>query len=346
MSTGGGESGDDLDPGVDPDVLEELEFWGDPTEPDGGDDGEASRGMTAPGALVLVGTPIGNLGDLSPRAVETLQAADVIYCEDTRHSRKLLTHAGITGVRLRSLHDHNEDDRVAEVLGAVGEGRTVALVSDAGMPGISDPGSRVVAAAARDGLTVSVVPGPSAAVAALVMSGLPTDRYCFEGFLPRSGRERRERLEALAQERRTSVVFEAPGRLAGTLSELVDVCGGDRPVAVVRELTKVHEGIERGPLSQAAGWAAGHSVRGEVVIVLGGMVGVEQTVGDDVLIAALRQHLAAGERTRGVVDDIAGAYGVPRRRVYQLALELRGGVTPDGPGTDGGADPAPASLPE
>ena len=172
---------------------------------------------------------------------------------------------------------------------------------------------------------MSVVPGPSAAVAALVTSGLPTDRYCFEGFLPRSGRERRERLEALAQERRTSVVFEAPGRVAGTLSELVEVCGGDRPVAVVRELTKVHEEIWRGPLSQAADWAAGQSVRGEVVVVLGGMVGVEQTVGDEVLIGALRQHLAEGERTRGVVDDIAGAYGVPRRRVYQLALELRDG---------------------
>ncbi len=333
MSTGGRESADDpdpdLDPDLDPEVLEELELWGDPTEADGGDDADGSRATTTPGALVLVGTPIGNLGDLSPRAVETLRSADVIYCEDTRHSRKLLTHAGITGVRLRSLHDHNEDDRVAEVLGAVGEGRTVALVSDAGMPGISDPGSRVVAAAAHEGLTVSVVPGPSAAVAALVTSGLPTERYCFEGFLPRSGRERRERLEALAHERRTSVVFEAPGRLAATLSELVDVCGGDRRVAVVRELTKVHEEIRRGPLSQAAAWAAGQSVRGEVVVVLGGMVGVEQTVGDDVLIAALRQHLAEGERTRGVVDDIAGAYGVARRRVYQLALELRDGGSPD-----------------
>ena len=143
MSTGGRESADnpDLDPNLDPEVLEELELWGDPTEADGGDDADGSRATTTPGALVLVGTPIGNLGDLSPRAVETLRSADVIYCEDTRHSRKLLTHAGITGVRLRSLHDHNEDDRVAEVLGAVGEGRTVALVSDAGMPGISDRGA-------------------------------------------------------------------------------------------------------------------------------------------------------------------------------------------------------------
>ena len=199
-----------------------------------------------------MGTPIGNLGDLSPRAVETLRSADVIYCEDTRHSRKLLSHAGITGVPLRSLHEHNEDDRVAEVLDAVGQGRTVALVSDAGMPGISDPGSRVVAAAAGEGLIVSVVPGPSAADAALVTSGLPTDRYCFEGFLPRSGRERRERLEALARERRTSVVFEAPGRVAGTLAELAEVCGEDRPVAVARELTKVHEEIWRGPLGQGS----------------------------------------------------------------------------------------------
>ena len=165
---------------------------------------------------MLVGTPIGNLGDLSPRAVEALRGADVIYCEDTRHSRKLLTHAGITGASLRSLHEHNEDERTAEVLAAVAAGRTVALVSDAGMPGVSDPGSRVVAAAVEAGLVVTVVPGPSAVLAALVTSGLDTDRFCFEGFLPRSGRDRKERLEVVAAETRTTVLFEAPGRVAGT----------------------------------------------------------------------------------------------------------------------------------
>ncbi len=170
---------------------------------------------------MVVGTPIGNLGDLSPRAAAALAGADLICCEDTRHSRKLLTHAGIHGVELRSLHEHNEDDRTAEVVAAVVSGRTVALVSDAGMPGVSDPGARVIAAVAAAGGVVTVVPGPSAALAALVASGLPTDRFCFEGFLPRSGRERAERLAALAGEVRTAVLFEAPGRVGRTLADLL-----------------------------------------------------------------------------------------------------------------------------
>ena len=222
----------------------------------------------AVGALVVVGTPIGNLGDLSPRAVATLASADVLYAEDTRHSRKLLSHAGITGVPLRSLHEHNEADRVDEVVAAVAAGRTVALVSDAGMPAVSDPGARVAAAVAAAGLTVTVVPGPSAVLAALVSSGLATDRFCFEGFLPRSGRDRADRLAALAAEPRTSVLFEAPGRVAATLADLAAVCGGDRPVAVARELTKLHEEVWRGTLEGAAAWAA-DGLRGEVVLVAG-----------------------------------------------------------------------------
>jgi 16S rRNA (cytidine1402-2'-O)-methyltransferase len=316
---------------IDPDILEELEGWADEEEDDDEDaepvpaherpDGEGSDGG---GALVLVATPIGNLGDLSPRAVEALATADVIYCEDTRHSRKLLTHAGITGVRLRSLHQHNEDDRVEEVVASVAGGRTVAVVSDAGMPGISDPGSRVVAAAVAAGLTVSVIPGPSAGLAALVTSGLPTDRFCFEGFLPRSGKERRKRLAALAGETRTTVVFEAPGRLAATLADLAATLGDDRRVAVARELTKLHEEIWRGTAIAAAGWAASGPVRGEVVIVVAGSPEVEEAeVEDGRLLAALETHLAAGERTRGAVDAVAAEFGVARRRVYDLALATR-----------------------
>ena len=201
----GTEGGDG--PDLDPDVLEELELWGGPDgdadrlEPPHGDGGPPSDAAGTAGAgraaaggrVVLVGTPIGNLGDLSPRAVEALEGSDVIYCEDTRHSRKLLTHAGITGTPLRSLHRHNEDDRIDEVVAAVAGGRTVVLVSDAGMPAVSDPGARVVAAVAAAGLTVTVVPGPSAVLTALVASGLATDRFCFEGFLPRSGRDRTAR---------------------------------------------------------------------------------------------------------------------------------------------------------
>jgi 16S rRNA (cytidine1402-2'-O)-methyltransferase len=321
-----GEGGGGTDPGLDPDILEELEFW---IGPD--DDEEATDPLPQPateggpgrsqGVVVLVGTPIGNLGDLSPRAAEALRSADVIYCEDTRHSRKLLTHAGISGVPLRSLHEHNEDDRIQEILHAVGEGSTAAVVSDAGMPGISDPGSRVVAAAAASGAAVTVVPGPSAAVAALVISGLPTDRFCFEGFLPRSGGGRRERLAALALEPRTTVLFEAPGRVHGTLGDLVAVCGDSRPVVVAREMTKVHEEIWRGSLAGAMAWAGEHPLRGEVVLVLAGAPPIEpDEVSDEVLSAALAGRLGRGERTRGVVDDVAASFGVPRRRVYDLAL--------------------------
>jgi 16S rRNA (cytidine1402-2'-O)-methyltransferase len=345
------------DPDLDPEILEELEFW---TGPDGpvGDgapadgtgvgevpgrdpDGPHPPGSGPVGSLVVVGTPIGNLGDLSPRAVRALAQADVLYCEDTRHSRKLLTHAGLTGKPLRSLHEHNEVDRRDEVVRAVRSGATVALVSDAGMPGISDPGAVVVRAVAEAGLVVTVVPGPSAVLTALVASGLPTGRFCFEGFLPRSGRERRASLAAVATETRTTVLFEAPGRVAATLADLAAVCGGERPVSVSRELTKVHEEHWRGTLAEGAAWAVAHPIRGEVVLVLGGAPDTPtEAVGDDVLVAALHERLGAGERTRGVVDDVASTFGVPRRRVYELALAVRApappGVEEDPPGGRGG----------
>jgi 16S rRNA (cytidine1402-2'-O)-methyltransferase len=272
------------------------------------------------GRVVLVGTPIGNLGDLSPRAVDSLSSADAIYCEDTRHTRRLLTHAGISGVRLRSLHEHNEVQRTLEALKAATGGSVVAVVSDAGMPGISDPGSRLVAAAVEAGVAVSVVPGPSAVVAALVVSGLPTDRFCFEGFLARSGAARSERLAALAAEERTVVLFEAPGRVARTLEDLASACGPLRRVAVARELTKVHEEVWRGTLGEAAQWVEEHPVRGEVVLVLEGATAVADEVDDRVLAAAIGEGLRAGERLRGVVDEVAATFGVPRRRVYELAL--------------------------
>jgi 16S rRNA (cytidine1402-2'-O)-methyltransferase len=294
------------------------------------------------GRVVLVGTPIGNLGDLSPRAIDALSSADAIYCEDTRHTRRLLTHAGISGVRLRSLHEHNEVQRTVEVLKAATDGSVVALVSDAGMPGISDPGSRLVAAAVEAGVAVSVVPGPSAVMAALVVSGLPTDRFCFEGFLPRSGAARSERLAALAAEERTAVLFEAPGRVARTLEDLASACGPLRRVAVARELTKVHEEVWQGTLAEAAQRVEEHPVRGEVVLVLEGATAVADEVDDRVLAAAIGEGLRAGERLRGVVDEVAATFDVPRRRVYELALaqqETGGGPSPKserGRSPDGG----------
>jgi 16S rRNA (cytidine1402-2'-O)-methyltransferase len=290
--------------------------------------------------LVVVATPIGNLGDLSPRAVEALATAAVVYCEDTRHSRKLLTHAGVSGVPLRSLHAHNEDDRVDEVVAAVAAGSSVALVTDAGTPVVSDPGSRVAAAVAAAGLTVTVVPGPSAVLAALVVSGLPTDRFCFEGFLPRSGRDRAERLAAVAVERRTTVLFEAPGRTGATLRDLAAACGGGRSVAVARELTKLHEEVWRGSLDGAAEWAAG-GVRGEVVLVVGGAPALPPSdVGDEVLVAALAERVAAGDRTRGAVDEVAALHGVPRRRVYELALRAKQGESTESGNGTGTAGPS------
>ena len=347
--TGHGGSGGGR-PEPDPELLEELEFWIGPEDLEvgetGSDSDEPPEARTGPtrGSLVLVGTPIGNLGDLSPRAAAALAEADVIYCEDTRHSRKLLTHAGITGTSLRSLHEHNEHDRIEEVVGSVAAGRTVAVISDAGMPGISDPGSRVVAATAEAGLTVTVVPGPSSVLAALVTSGLATDRFCFEGFLPRSGKERRQRLAAVADEARTTVLFEAPGRVAATLGDLAEACGGTRRVSVARELTKLHEEIWRGSLEGAAVWAEAGSLRGEVVLVLSGAPdGGAVVVGDEVLTAALADRLSAGERTRGVVDEVAAEFDIPRRRVYELALKVRtlgaGGTGQVEPGTPREAPP-------
>ena len=294
-----------------------------------------------PGALVVVGTPIGNLGDLSPRAVAALAGADVVYAEDTRHSRKLLSHAGITGVPLRSLHEHNEAERLDEVVAAVAGGRSVVLVSDAGMPAVSDPGARAVAAVAAAGLPVTVVPGPSAVLAALVASGLATDRFCFEGFLARSGRDRKAQLAALATEPRTSVLFEAPGRVGATLADLATACGGGRRVAVARELTKLHEEVWRGTLDEAVAWAEG-GVRGEVVLVLAAAQPAEAVEVDDAVLAdEVAAALAAGARTREAADEVAGRHGVPRRRVYALAVALRG--TGDGPRRRN--DPSPGGVP-
>jgi 16S rRNA (cytidine1402-2'-O)-methyltransferase len=275
------------------------------------------------GAVVLVATPIGNLGDISARAIETLAAADVICCEDTRRTRALLSALGIPGAgRLVSLHEHNESARTPEVLRWVKEGRTVAVVSDAGTPGISDPGALLVAAAAAAGVTVSIVPGPSALDAALVVSGLPTDRYCVEGFLPRRGPGRRERLGAIGADQRTTVLLEAPGRLAATLDDLHRACG-DRAVVVARELTKLHEEVWRGSLAEAAAEFAARDVRGEIVVVLAG-AGPAEPASDDEVAAAVRSRLEGGAGVRQAAEEVAAELGVARRRAYQAALDLRG----------------------
>jgi 16S rRNA (cytidine1402-2'-O)-methyltransferase len=276
--------------------------------------------------LVLVATPIGNLGDLSPRAREVLAEADLICCEDTRRTRALLSAMGIPaggphGDRLLSLHAHNEGARLERVAACVAGGGVVAVVSDAGTPGISDPGSVLVAALAAAGESVSVVPGPSAVVAALVVSGLPTDRFCVEGFLPRKGAERRERIAAVMTDQRTTVVLEAPGRLVATLSDLAGV-DADRPVAIVRELTKVYEEVWRGPVAEAASVFGARAVRGEVVLVIGGAQPPDPA-SDDQIEAAVRRRLAQGDGPRQVAAALTGELGVARRTIYDTALRLR-----------------------
>lgn len=281
--------------------------------------------------MVLLATPIGNLGDLSPRARQVLAEADLICCEDTRRTRALLSAMGIPaggaeGDRLLSLHGHNEALRLERVASCVAGGGTVAVVSDAGTPGISDPGSWLVAELAAAGETVSVVPGPTSVIGALVVSGLPTDRFCVEGFLPRKGGERRERIAALMADVRTTVVLEAPGRVAGTMADLAAV-DPERPVAVVRELTKVHEEVWRGTVGEGAGVYGERLVRGEVVLVIGGAPPAGP-VSDEEIEVAVRDRMsgAMGEGPRQIAEILSVELGVARRRVYETALRIRAGA--------------------
>jgi len=279
--------------------------------------------MTREGALVLVATPIGNLGDLSPRAVDALRDADVIAAEDTRRTRALMTHAGVAGgARLVSVHEHNERTRATELVARIRAGDRVAFVTDAGTPGISDPGERLVRVCVEAGLAVEVVPGPSAVLAALVVSGLPTARFVMEGFLPRSGRERTERLGLVGAEPRTTVLFEAPNRVAATLADLAAVCGGDRRVVIARELTKRFEEVWRGSLTDAVGHVATVEPRGEHVLVLAGAPPAAAPDDDDVR-AALDARLADGVSARDAAAEVAAALGIPKRRAYALATALR-----------------------
>lgn len=276
------------------------------------------------GRLVIVGTPIGNLGDMSARAIETLRAADVIVAEDTRHSRKLLTHFDIpVAGRLVAGHEHNEAERAEMVVAAIQAGQTVACITDAGMPAVSDPGARIVAACVDAGLTVEVVPGPSAVLAALVVSGLPTDRFVFEGFLPRKGAERRERIALIAQETRSVVCFEAPHRIASLVGDLAAACGPDRRIAIARELTKLHETVWRGSLGDAERAPDVTTPRGEYVVVIEPVPAQEVDVDDDAICAALRAAMAEGLSARDASARVAADLGIPKRRAYDLAVSLR-----------------------
>lgn len=283
-----------------------------------------------PGTLVLVPTPLGNLGDLSPRAAKTLAATDQLLCEDTRTTQRLLTALNIDLPRLSPLHEHNEDERIEGVLAALRAGQRVALVSDAGMPLLSDPGYRLVRAAIAADLPVGALPGPNAATLALVLSGLPPQPYLFMGFPPPRSAARRAAFATLraaedAGLRATQIWHEAPHRLAETLADMTVVLG-DRPAAVARELTKRFEEVRRDTLASLASHYAAHDPRGEITLVVGPATApATDHVAD--LDAALRTALEGGATMKEAVARVTAATGLPRRVVYSRALELSGSAS-------------------
>jgi len=270
-------------------------------------------------ALVLVATPIGNLGDISARAIEELERADLVCCEDTRRTGRLLTHLAISAKMMRT-DDHTENDVAPRVISLLESGQRVVLVSDAGTPGVSDPGQRLVELVIKAGFEVTTIPGPSAVLAALVVSGLSTSRFVFEGFLDRKGGGRHKQLADIAAQPRTSIIYESPNRTAATLKDLASACGPERQAVVARELTKLHEEIVRGPLGELVEWADA-GVKGEVVLVISGCPPRAAATDRDI-IEAVSGELQAGISRRDAVASVASTLGVGRRRVYELALSV------------------------
>ncbi|MEE2521646.1 16S rRNA (cytidine(1402)-2'-O)-methyltransferase [Pseudarthrobacter sp. J75] len=280
---------------------------------------------SGPGRIVLAATPIGNTGDASTRLVELLATADIVAAEDTRRLHRLVQSLGVTVAgRIISYHEHNEAAKTGELLDQVRDGKTLVMVTDAGMPAVSDPGFRLVEGAVSAGLKVTAVPGPSAVLTALALSGLPTDRFCFEGFLPRKAGERAGRLAELDAERRTMVFFEAPHRLEPMLRALRERFGPDRRVAVCRELTKTYEEVLRGSLAELLSWAEDNEVRGEIAVVVAGAP--EQAPGTpEDHVAAVNELVGQGVRLKEAVATIAEDVRVSKRELYSAVLAARAG---------------------
>ena len=273
-----------------------------------------------PGTLYIVGTPIGNLEDMTFRAVRILQGVDAIAAEDTRHTGKLLHHFQITTPQV-SYHEHNRITRTGELVERLQQGQAIALVSDAGMPGISDPGYELVKACVEAGLTVVPIPGCSAVVAALTASGLPSDRFVFEGFLPAKPKDRRAHLEQLKSESRTLVFYEAPHRLRQTLQDLL-MLGGDRAIVLARELTKLHEEFWRGTIAEAVDQYRDREPMGEFTLVLAGAELNPLILSDEALKTELQALLNQGISRSEASRQLAQQTALPRRQIYQLALSL------------------------
>jgi 16S rRNA (cytidine1402-2'-O)-methyltransferase len=274
------------------------------------------------GKLTVVGTPLGNLGDITDRARESLAAADLVLCEDTRRTGGLITKLGFSSPPMLVANEHSEHGVVDRMLTALNEGKNAVLATDAGMPAISDPGARLIAAAAEAGFEIDVAPGPTALIVGLVLSGLPTDRFVFEGFLPRKGKERAERLGDVARERRTVVLYEAPHRLVRTLEDLAEVCGQDRMAAAARELTKMHQDVQRGTLNTLHAHFFDVPPKGEFVLVVGPMSAEPNVRSDDDLVRLLKAEIDDGASTRDAVSLVSTLTGESKRRVYELANAL------------------------
>ena len=273
------------------------------------------------GTLYVVATPLGNLGDLSPRAADTLKNVAAVAAEDTRHTKTLVAHVG-SHAELISFHAHSSERALERILDLLGTGKDIALVTDAGTPTVSDPGAALVAAARARDIPVVTIPGPTAVAAALAVSGLPADRYAFFGFLPRKGTDRRRLLDLIARSEWTAVVFEAPNRVADLLSDLAEVCGDDRQVAVSRELTKVFEETRAGTLAELAGYYAEAPPRGEVTVVVSG---TGKAAPEEVLIdpeVRARALLAQGMTRKDVAEQIAEETGISRNTAYRLVNDL------------------------
>nr|WSY54276.1 16S rRNA (cytidine(1402)-2'-O)-methyltransferase [Streptomyces sp. NBC_00886] len=282
----------------------------------------------APGTLVLAGTPIGDIADAPPRLAEELAGADVVAAEDTRRLRRLTQALGVQPKgRVVSYFEGNEAARTPELVEALVGGARVLLVTDAGMPSVSDPGYRLVAAAVEQDIKVTAVPGPSAVLTALALSGLPVDRFCFEGFLPRKAGERLSRLREVAGERRTLVYFEAPHRLDDTLAAMTEVFGAERRAAVCRELTKTYEEIKRGPVGELAAWAA-EGVRGEITVVVEGAPEKAEELDADELVRRVRVREEAGERRKEAIAAVAVEAGVPKREVFDAVVAAKSAQKP------------------
>jgi 16S rRNA (cytidine1402-2'-O)-methyltransferase len=273
------------------------------------------------GVLVLAATPIGDPRDAAPRLTQEIATADVVAAEDTRRFTRLCRSLEVKpSGSVVSYHEHNEATRTADLLSRLVGGARVLVVTDAGMPSVSDPGYRLVVAAVEAGVKVTCVPGPSAVLMALAVSGLPVDRFCFEGFPSRKAGERLRSFQAVARERRTLIFFEAPHRLDATLAAMAEAFGADRPAAVCRELTKTYEEVKRGALGDLARWAAA-GVKGEITVVVGG---APAEVSDpESAVAAIQARVAGGERLRDVCAEVAAATGLSRNDLYNAALAAR-----------------------